>query len=493
MKSLLALCLAWLAANADVGNEIEVGYEDALMMNDTDADQRRLFGFIVPIIAKPLVVWGVKTVTKVAVVKAAKYAGLSAGKTAIAKGVAKAGAKIGTKALFNHLTPSGKQAADNRLTAADNRYFEHLTAGGPAAAKSGKTQNYPYIADIGSSAHNTKTVSADLELVCPYHVDKDDWYGSDTYSSTFRVTTSGNRITVTRTDMNLGWGQNLQIICFPAKGCDEVWEAYSGAWNRPGCTPGTHWPITHTTMPCDPPFCIKKRDMCVRAGEAAHVRLMRKCAAKDVSPAYTYVGCYVDDASRDLNFGPKKWGYDAKMCSNACKGYSHFALQAHGWCVCGDGYATKPQYVKKPDAECGTHGNGATWRNSVYRQNGCEPEVGKNWMGLPGFQPVVALHNKVYSAGDCSNLCDANNKCEFYVYVGSMLQCFLKKIFTHKLAGSIDMVSGWRCNGKPISHVHFRRRSSDVAVPQIELPEPEEKDIDEAAQSLLRRLNPHQF
>lgn len=82
----------------------------------------------------------------------------------------------------------------------------------------------------------------------------------------------------------------------------------------------------------------------------------------------TYVGCYVDDASRDLNHGPKAQGYTHAQCSSACEGYAYFALQAFGWCFCGDAYATRAQYIKKPDAECSTLANGGHWRNAVFRQ-----------------------------------------------------------------------------------------------------------------------------
>merc|ERR1712029_1214417 len=70
----------------------------------------------------------------------------------------------------------------------------------------------------------------------------------------------------------------------------------------------------------------------------------------DACGDYGYIGCYVDDSMRDLNDGPKAYGYNQASCKEACKQYTYFALQHNGWCVCGNGYGTRPQYVKKPDS-----------------------------------------------------------------------------------------------------------------------------------------------
>jgi len=80
-----------------------------------------------------------------------------------------------------------------------------------------------------------------------------------------------------------------------------------------------------------------------------------------------YVGCFVDDGQRDLkNFIGS--GYNQVACNSACQDYTYFSLQYYGYCFCGNAYSTKPQYVKKPDNECGgARGNGRAWRNSVYK------------------------------------------------------------------------------------------------------------------------------
>merc|ERR1712136_471902 len=79
-------------------------------------------------------------------------------------------------------------------------------------------------------------------------------------------------------------------------------------------------------------------------------------------------GPYGDDSHRDLKDGPRNYGYNQQSCNTACKAYTYYALQHNGWCVCGNGYSTKPQYVKKPDSECGgTRGLGGPFRNSIYK------------------------------------------------------------------------------------------------------------------------------
>ena len=81
-----------------------------------------------------------------------------------------------------------------------------------------------------------------------------------------------------------------------------------------------------------------------------------------------YIGCFSDDGNRDLSDGPKKYGYDQSTCNEACKNYNYFALQAGGWCACGDSYGNKPQYKQKYDKECGgPRGMGKGWRNSIYK------------------------------------------------------------------------------------------------------------------------------
>merc|ERR1712014_25579 len=80
-----------------------------------------------------------------------------------------------------------------------------------------------------------------------------------------------------------------------------------------------------------------------------------------------YIGCYKDDHSRDLKFGPKRYGFNAQSCNKACsKRFKYFALQDGGWCCCDNRYGSSDKYKKQPDSECKSNRKGGPWRNAVY-------------------------------------------------------------------------------------------------------------------------------
>ena len=82
----------------------------------------------------------------------------------------------------------------------------------------------------------------------------------------------------------------------------------------------------------------------------------------------TYIGCFSDDEDQDLKDGPKFYGFTIQTCNHACQGYNYFAVQYGGRCVCGNAYATKPQYEQKADVECDRFGyNAIGMRNSIYK------------------------------------------------------------------------------------------------------------------------------
>jgi len=87
----------------------------------------------------------------------------------------------------------------------------------------------------------------------------------------------------------------------------------------------------------------------------------------------TYVGCYKDDKNRDLDFGPKKYGYDVNKCFKACKkNFRYFALQNGSQCFCGNSYNNNSsKYAKVDDKECHDKKRGARrgghYRNAVYK------------------------------------------------------------------------------------------------------------------------------
>ena len=105
---------------------------------------------------------------------------------------------------------------------------------------------------------------------------------------------------------------------------------------------------------------------------------------------HTYIGCFSDDRNRDLSEGPKSFGYVQSTCYEACKDYKYFALQANGWCVCGNAYATTPQYVQKPDSECGGfEGLGGGFRNAIYKTCGKQVKASLLLTKLQSFRTVV--------------------------------------------------------------------------------------------------------
>ena len=53
---------------------------------------------------------------------------------------------------------------------------------------------------------------------------------------------------------------------------------------------------------------------------------------------FAWLGCYKDDGDRDLGQGPKDYGFDPETCADACADFDYFALQANGWCNCGNDY-----------------------------------------------------------------------------------------------------------------------------------------------------------
>jgi len=105
----------------------------------------------------------------------------------------------------------------------------------------------------------------------------------------------------------------------------------------------------------------------------------------------SYVGCFVDDGSRDLEAGPRAYGYTRPTCATACASYTYYALQNNGWCVCGTAYSTAGQYSQVADTECGnscageTEGRcGAGWRNAIYRVNSAPAPSPPGPPGAPG-------------------------------------------------------------------------------------------------------------
>ena len=68
-----------------------------------------------------------------------------------------------------------------------------------------------------------------------------------------------------------------------------------------------------------------------------------------------YMGCFVNDGARDLDYGPTAsagtW-YTFATCQTACVGYSSMSLQYGGECFCQNTYNTASQYAQTSDSVC---------------------------------------------------------------------------------------------------------------------------------------------
>jgi hypothetical protein len=94
-------------------------------------------------------------------------------------------------------------------------------------------------------------------------------------------------------------------------------------------------------------------------------------------PGYEYVGCFIDQQSRDMDVAIQWSGHSddvtVERCQQKCAGYEYFSLQFASECFCD---RNPPQGDSVADGECNMMctGNsyeacGAAWRNSVYRRN----------------------------------------------------------------------------------------------------------------------------
>lgn len=112
-------------------------------------------------------------------------------------------------------------------------------------------------------------------------------------------------------------------------------------------------------------------------GRVRSRKVTRSCSAFPPNcPTYgqAYIGCFVDDASRDLGVNMGRGHWTAETCGQACQEYNYFAYQNGAnpngsACFCGNDYATQAQYVQVSDSECEVDGEmrGGIWRNAIYR------------------------------------------------------------------------------------------------------------------------------
>jgi len=134
---------------------------------------------------------------------------------------------------------------------------------------------------------------------------------------------------------------------------------------------------------------------------------LRRSSGEQHGPSY--IGCFVDDSRRDLQDGPRQYGYTSTTCAVACDAYIYFALQNRGWCVCGYAYDTESQYRQVADSQCGSpcaHESsgycGAGWRNAVFQTHAGLPAASGpahsyHFMKLDGFGNAPPTSTAAYA------------------------------------------------------------------------------------------------
>jgi hypothetical protein len=106
------------------------------------------------------------------------------------------------------------------------------------------------------------------------------------------------------------------------------------------------------------------------------------CPAHGKPGFSSYIGCFVDDSSRDLGSMVGTQSNAAtntyELCRAACGGHLYMGLQYGGECFCADSYGNGDQYVQVDNSECSmtnepclsnSHSCGGTWRQAIYQIN----------------------------------------------------------------------------------------------------------------------------
>ena len=92
-----------------------------------------------------------------------------------------------------------------------------------------------------------------------------------------------------------------------------------------------------------------------------------------------FVGCFIDDANRDMTVQKDHVYTDIAVCQSSCSGYLYFSIQYGHECFCGNAYSTEPQYSQVDNSECVGMNDGRTlwwgnsWRQAIYRTTPSSP------------------------------------------------------------------------------------------------------------------------
>jgi len=151
-----------------------------------------------------------------------------------------------------------------------------------------------------------------------------------------------------------------------------------------------------------------------------------------------YIGCFADNGHRVFQYGPKRYGYNANRCKNACKPFKYVALQNGGWCSCDNSYKKRRnenasighrrRWIKAGAqidvGQCNRRfrGGGGGWANAVYRNDKWEHEKHRLNPAKTGYvgcftdssQRTFRFGPKRYGYGDWKRCASA---CKQYKYI----------------------------------------------------------------------------
>lgn len=198
-----------------------------------------------------------------------------------------------------------------------------------------------------------------------------------------------------------------------------------------------------------------------------------------------YIGCYVDDGSRDLDSykgrGLGKYqgrGFDVDSCRKKCADldlvdtpYAYFGVQHGDQCFCANAFATAPQYKKVPDSQCNMGKapltRGGSWRNSIYKIECDQLDLPCTDMELNIDYPGNDLNAGGYlgrikgnlpNAAACRKACANTNGCKSWTFVKTTGDnCAVKR--TTKARGqrraNAKTISGELCATSDSTWIHL--------------------------------------
>lgn len=177
-----------------------------------------------------------------------------------------------------------------------------------------------------------------------------------------------------------GWPAGLTCLHTTADGCSEGVRHCGGQVTLPEfCAYKLSTPLLNSSESTgklvSPPNYIQ------RTGKQ---NPLYQAGVRSLEPA-NYIGCYRDDAERDLELWKDGHSYSYDVCYRACKDYPFFSLQdgqsaGGAQCFCGNSYGSPPrQYPRLAQDNCcqikegcsatgdPNYPSGGGWANAVYQ------------------------------------------------------------------------------------------------------------------------------